>query len=107
MGRKGPSKKLHHPWAGSYKVMKKLLNVMYWIEQLKSKRHRKVVHFDRLNLCPKNIHLDDEPTAEQETSSLKSTMSTETFLRVGHDLQQVDTHDENIEYPPGLMTMHH
>ena len=84
MGRKGPSKKLHHPWAGPYTVVKKLSDATYQIEQLKGRRHRKVVHFDRLKLCPKNIRLDNEPAAEQEISFLEPTMSTEICLPVVH-----------------------
>ena len=70
MGRKGSCKKLHHPWARPYKVVKKLSDATYRIEQRQGRRrHRKVVHFDRLKLCPKNIRLDEEPTSEQPTSS--------------------------------------
>ena len=33
------------------------------IEKLQGRGDRKVVHFDRLKLCPKNIRLDgDQPT---------------------------------------------
>ena len=77
--------------------MKKLSDATYWIEQLKGRRHRKVVHFDTLKLCPKNIRLDDEPATEQGMSFLEPTMSTETCLLIGHDLQIVDNDDDYID----------
>ena len=35
MGRRGPSKKLYHPLSGPYKVVKKLSDATYRIEQMK------------------------------------------------------------------------
>ena len=84
MGRRGLSKKLHHPWAGAYKVVKKLSDATYWIEQIKGRRHRKVDHFDRLELCQKkNICLEDDSQEVQKTSPQEPTQastSTETHL---------------------------
>ena len=92
MGRRGLSKKLHHPWAGPYKVVKKLSDATYRIEQIKGRRHRKVVHFDRLKLCPKNIHLEDDSQEVQRTSSpepTRASTSTETHLPVGHVINYI------------------
>ena len=106
MGRTGPSKKLHHPWAGPYKVVKKLSDTNYRIEQMQGRRrHRKVVHFDRLKLCPKNIRLDNEPTGEQHTSSQELILPTENSLPVGHDLEIV--YDDNDEADDATATTPH
>ena len=95
MGRQGPSKKLYHPWAGPYRVVKKLSDTNYRIEQVQGRRrHRKVVHFDRLKLCPKNIRLDDELTNEQYTSSQERIPPTENSLPIGHDLEIINDDDE-------------
>jgi len=84
MGRRGLSKKLHHPWAGAYKVVKKLSDATYWIEQIKGRRHRKVDHFDRLELCQKKyICLEDDSQEVQKTSPQEPTQastSAETHL---------------------------
>lgn len=44
----GQSKKLHHPWTGPYQVVKRLSDITYHIKNLKTKRQRQVVHFNRL-----------------------------------------------------------
>ena len=61
------------------------------------RRHRKVVHFDRLKLCPKNIRLDDELTNEQHTSSQELIPPTENSLLIGHDLEMVDADDDEAD----------
>ena len=68
-------------------------------------RHRKVVHFDRLKLCPKNIRLDDELTNEQHTSSQELIPPTENSLPIGHDLEIVD--DDNDEADDATVTTSH
>ena len=60
MDKRKVSKKLYHPWSGPHKVVKKLSEANYRIEQLQGRRVRKVVHFDRLKSCPNNICLDGE-----------------------------------------------
>ena len=98
MGRQRPSKKLYHPWAGPYKVVKKLSDTNYRIEQVEGRRrHRKVVHFDRLKLCPKKIRLDDELTNEQYTSSQELIPPTENSLPIGRDLEIIDDDDEALD----------
>ena len=50
---KGAKRKLHCPWIGPYKVVKKLSTVVYRIQDTRpSRRKRLVVHFDRLKPCP-------------------------------------------------------
>ena len=50
---KGARRKLHCPWTGSYKVMKKLSTVVYRIQDTQPYRRKHLlVHFDRLKPCP-------------------------------------------------------
>ena len=53
---KGKSRKLHHPWTGPYKVIKKLSDVTYRVQKLQGCKQRKVVHFNQLKPCPDNIY---------------------------------------------------
>ena len=55
---KGKSCKLHHPWTGPYKVIKKLSDATYRIQKLQGRKQHKMVHFDQLKSCPNNIRLD-------------------------------------------------
>ena len=48
---RGSSKKLHHPWTGPYRVIKRLSDVNYRIQHTQHPRKRLVVHFDRLKPC--------------------------------------------------------
>ena len=59
MGR-GMAKKLHCPWSGPFRIIKKLSSVVYRIQDTRrARKNRKVVHFDRLKPCPENTRLDD------------------------------------------------
>ena len=66
LSKRGVNKKLYHPWSGPYKIVKKLSNANYKIEHLQGRKNRKIVHFDRLKLCPANIHLNEKPADEEE-----------------------------------------
>ena len=56
---RGSSRKLHHPWTGPFRVVKRLSDVNYRIQHVQHPRKRMVVHFDRLKPC----HL---PTSTEE-----------------------------------------
>ena len=46
---RGKATKLHCPWSGPFKIIKKLSAVVYRIQNTRgTRRKRKVVHFDRL-----------------------------------------------------------
>jgi len=44
-------RKLHHPWTGLFRVVKRLSDVNYRIQHVQHPRKRMVVHFDRLKPC--------------------------------------------------------
>ena len=97
------SEKLYHPWSGPYKVVKKLSEANYRIEQLKGRRIRKIVHFDRLKPCPKTICVDEEnqsPTPEEPTPDCDGSCGSQNsgspeVLPVGQNLQIVEDDDED------------
>ena len=45
---RGRSKKLHRPWKGPFRILKKLSNVTYRIQNARAPQQRLVVHFNRL-----------------------------------------------------------
>ena len=49
---RGQSKKLHRPWTGPYRVVRRLLDAVYRLQHTQARRKRPVVHFDRLKPCP-------------------------------------------------------
>ena len=54
---RGQSKKLRRPWTGPFRVVRKLSKAVYRIQHAQAPHQRQVVHFDRLKLCPPDIHL--------------------------------------------------
>ena len=54
---RGRARKLHRPWTGPYRVLRKLSDVNYRIQDVQAPRCRPVVHFDRLKYCPPDIRL--------------------------------------------------
>ena len=70
----GLSKKLYHPWTGPFKVIKHLSGVTYRIVDTGATQHRKIVHFDRLKLCPPDTRLpiNKQPALQQPDQSLST-----------------------------------
>ena len=56
---RGASTKLYYPWTGPFKVVKKLSEVTYRIQQAQGKRVRKIVHFDHLKPCAADVNVLD------------------------------------------------
>ena len=48
---RGNTKKLHYPWEGPYRVLKRPTDSTYKIQSLSNPRERAVVHFNRLKPC--------------------------------------------------------
>ena len=104
LSKRGVNKKLYHPWSGPHKVVKKLSDANYRIEQLQGRRNRKIVHFDRLKLCPPNIRLNEEQVDGQEVTDLQNVPSEDTqqteLSLVGQNLQIIDYDDEELPVGP-------
>ena len=94
---RGASKKLCHPWSGPYKVVKKLSDCNYRIEKLQGRRDRKVVHFERLKLCPEDIRLDDDHPMISESPHMSQDSQQPEQQPVGYDIELVDADDDEYE----------
>ena len=66
---KGKSRKLHCPWSGPFRVVKKLSSVVYRIQDARSQRKCQVVHFDRLKPCDPNIRIPQGSQPARNTSA--------------------------------------
>ena len=53
---RGRAKKFHRPWTGPYRILAKLSDSNYSIQNVRNHK-KKVVHFDRLKQCPANTRL--------------------------------------------------
>ncbi len=54
---RGQSKKLHRPWTGPFRIVRKLSDAVYRVQNTQARRQRMVVHFDRLKPCPPNVRI--------------------------------------------------
>ena len=104
MGQKGASRKLHHPWAGPFKVLKRISDSTYRIQKLEGRKRKKIVHFNRLKSCPNNIRLEDcqethAPSSEQvDTYGLLSRPAlNDALLPIGHGLELLDDPSDDGE----------
>ena len=98
--QKGTSRKLYHPWTGPFKVVKKVSDVTYRIQQQQGRRTRKIVHFDCLKPCSGNIQLSSTHTqinSEDTTAQPDNHRSvTHTF---GNHTELLDEDDDNDAAP--------
>ena len=62
---RGQSRKLHRPCTGPFQVVRKLSDATYRIHNMRARRQRLVVHFDRLKPCPSSIRLPDAEITSQ------------------------------------------
>ena len=53
---RGKSRKLHHPWTGPFRVVKRLADAVYRLQHTQG-RSRPVVHFNRLKPCSRDTRL--------------------------------------------------
>ena len=94
---KGAKRKLHCPWTGPFKVVKKLSTVVYRIQDTQpNKRKRLVVHFDRLKPCPSvQAEIPHSPQKVEKQLPLL-----QEHHHVGTDLRIVDDDEEVLEIQP-------
>ena len=59
---RGQAKKLHRPWTGPFRIVRKLSDAVYRVQHTQARRKRLVVHFDRLKPCPPDVRIPDAVT---------------------------------------------
>ena len=69
---KKAGRKLHLPWTGPYKVVRRISPVTYRIQHIQSPRKRLVVHFDRLKPCPPDIRISNYSSQPRQSRPLHS-----------------------------------
>ena len=74
----GHSKKLHHPWTGPYRIIKRLSESDYKIKNVDGNR-QSLVHFDILKLCMSDGNEEEDFTDGMTPSSLHDTISCDIF----------------------------
>ena len=90
---RGKSKKLHCPWKGPFRIIRKFSDVTYQIQNVRSRRQRMVVHFNRLKYCPENVR--ESPHQQPEVTSSSANQP----LPPGTNLQLIDydeSENENV-----------
>ena len=89
----GTSRKLHKPWSGPLKVIKKLSEVNYRIQNLKNRRNRIVVHFDRLKRFTARLNLEEVSTAGPGQTD-ESSNQLQSSTNVGDNLELCEAYDD-------------
>ena len=94
----GQSKKLHHPWTGPYKILNRISDADYRIQEVFGKRAPSVVHFDRLKKCPPNTRFAQElPHVGNDVQDEPSAMD-DNQLQTCFELELVDD-QEHLHAP--------
>ena len=100
---RGQSKKLRHPWTGPFRVVRKLSDAVYRIQNTQAPRQRLVVHFDRLKSCPSDIRLPvTVPPASLSTGNRPGEPSLQppgTTLEIVDDVDPTDCHLQRQQLP--------
>lgn len=90
---RGGSRKLHHPWTGPWKILKRISDATYRIQDEKVKQKRIVVHFNRLKQVALGTRIQDPDTQTQLNSDQTTSQVCEPTL----PYQVVD--DDNYRNP--------
>lgn len=94
----GQSKKLHCPWTGHYKVVKRLLEAVYRIQHTQAHLKSLVAYFDRLKPCCSQIQIPATVSHHQA----QPRMHTSPGPPMGAGLELLEEVDEDDEdYRPG------
>ena len=95
---RGASRKLHRPWTGLYKIIKKLADVTYRIQNCTGWRHRLVVHFDRLKPCHQDMRMEgslQNKTTSPAIHKLRNVACEQSTLPTVHDSED-DSYEETL-----------
>ncbi len=93
---RGMSKKLHHPWTGPWRVVKRISTATYRLQKVgQGRQKRLVVHFDRLKRCTAGTRFGASTTQHQGTRSAPPTDTNLEQPLIGADLEIVDLGEED------------
>ena len=97
----GKSHKLHKPWTGPYRIIKKISDVTYRIQSTKGKRKRLIVHFDRLKACPPNMRFDGNLELQPISTTPSNPSTAPSPIVFGEYLEttECDEADPSPRYP--------
>ena len=106
---KGKSRKLNCPWIGPFRVVKKLSDIVYRIQDSCNRRKRQVVHFDRLKPCDPNMRTSQENVQGNQTPTRGNSPTLAPSSRPippGTNLQLLDDDDDDDmdSQPAGILT---
>ena len=96
---KGRAKKFHKPWTGPYKVLSKLTDHTYRIKHTCRPFKTKVVHFDRLKPCHKDVCLPQGITKELVHDSPRTSQSMTRTTPIGTNIEIVHVPESARRYP--------
>ena len=98
---KGKPRKLHCPWTGPFRVVKRLSAVTYRILDLRRiaarRRKRMVVHFDRLKPCPCDIRLDLDDVDAKNPDAVGPTSTNQSHHRLEYPGTTLQFFDDSVE----------
>ena len=107
---RGNTKKLHHPWKGPYRILKRPTDSTYKIQSLRNPRERAVVHFNRLKPCttataeqPSALdHISPSPGDDNTTKDTPQAAPIGTHLEI---IEPMDPHaqEQQLPSPPSLV----
>ena len=103
---KDQSRKFHHPWKGSYQIVKKVFDCDYHIKSSDG-QCKQIVHFNRLKLCTPGTQFYQHLLADHQSQSQISPKTAQPMAlprTVRDDLELLDGDDTCTHRP--LKTLH-
>ena len=105
---KGRSKKLHLPWDGPYRVIKRLSDANYRIQATMGRRRRLVVHFNRLKKCSSDVEAHGTRTGSEAGLTDKGLQEAAKLpLPPGNALELVDDDGNEMVVPQEIQEEEH
>ena len=95
---RGLSKKLHKPWTGPYKVVDRLSETTYKIQNCNNRCRILIVHFNRLKMCSLNVRLPN--TSRYSSQHQDSTNHPSRNRHRGYDVTLIDDDNHPYAQPP-------
>lgn len=86
----GHSTKLHHPWTGPFRILERISDVDYRIQEVFGKKSPSVVHFNRLKRCHPQTRFS-QPLFDVESDDIDDSPEPESLpLYSSYELELID-----------------